>query len=179
MPLVQHKKDATASWVAAAGNATVAGAAQVRLLPSPFATVDAAAVRLPTVTDNSASPSASSGRFGRMRTLSAPERRTVEAARPQASPTKSGADGSPGEARLLSAQAAWAALGGSTSPQRCSVVNSPREAFQRCLQPLALWLPCYRACSCTGQCRHMKLPWTSMPTKICNMRVCCPAKSLS
>ncbi|KAK9915385.1 hypothetical protein WJX75_008481 [Coccomyxa subellipsoidea] len=126
-PLVQHKAEATASWVAASGAAAAVGAAKVRLLPSPFASAEMPS-RLPTTTDSSVSPSASSGRFGRMRTLSAPERRsvvaTVEAARPQASPTKSGANGSPGEARLLSAQVAWAALGGS------SAVNSPREAFQ-------------------------------------------------
>ena len=155
-PLVQHKAEATASWVAASGATTVSGAAaavgaaQVRLLPSPFASADMPG-RLPTTTDSSLSPSTSSGRFGRMRTLSAPERRTVvatvEAARPQASPTKSGASGSPGKAGLLSAQAAWAALGGSNSPQCHSAVNSPREAFQR-------WrfMPASCACFFCRQC---------------------------
>lgn len=129
-PLLQHKADATASWVAAAG--TAAAAAHVSALPSPFASV-AMPARQPT-TESTVSPSASSVRFARMRTLSAPEHRTEHRTRevkPQTSPTKSGVGGSPGEARLLSAQAAWAALGGSTSPSRHSAVNSPREAFQR------------------------------------------------
>ncbi|BDA43319.1 probable protein kinase and PP2C-like domain-containing protein at C-terminar half [Coccomyxa sp. Obi] len=126
-PLLQHKADATASWVAAAGTAIAAARGRLSPLPSPFSSAEMPA-RQPT-TESTVSPSASSGRFARMRTLSAPEHRTREA-KPQTSPTKSGAGGSPGEARLLSAQAAWAALGGSTSPSRHSAVNSPREAFQ-------------------------------------------------
>jgi hypothetical protein len=118
--MLQQKAAATASWVA---NGAAFGS-NAKPLASPFAALTPLGQEIGPTRMHTADSSSNShhlqGRFGRTRTLSAPERRGAEHAKAAGhatnSPTKSG--GSPAEPRAAAAaQAAWAVLG-ADSPSR-------------------------------------------------------------